>query len=116
MRTLLTLPTPSLISIKGTKLRGRSLLFQFLRGPLFPRSHRPVGVIQEERVRDNHQVGVPLYSLSDGCIDRLLGGIPGLFEFGKAELISSKPFGCKGNHHHPSDEERAACDKQLFVY
>jgi len=39
-----------------------------------------------------------------------------LFSFDKAKLISSKPFGCKGNHHHPSDEERAACDKRLFVY
>jgi len=39
-----------------------------------------------------------------------------LFGFNKAELISSKPFGHKGNHHHPSDEERAARDKQLFVY
>jgi len=39
-----------------------------------------------------------------------------LFGFDKAELISSKPFGHKGNHHHPSDEERAARDKRLFVY
>ena len=39
-----------------------------------------------------------------------------MFGFNKAELISSKPFGCKGNHHHPSDEERAARDKRLFVY
>ena len=37
--------------------------------------------------------------------DRLLGGIPGLFGFDNAELISSKPFGRKGNHHHPTDEE-----------
>jgi len=39
-----------------------------------------------------------------------------LFGFDKAELISSKPFGHKGNHHHPLDEERAARDKWLFVY
>jgi len=41
----------------------------------------------------------------DGSTDRLLGSIPGLFSFGKAGLVSSKPFGSKGNHHHPSDEE-----------
>ena len=39
-----------------------------------------------------------------------------MFGFDKAELISSKPFGRKGNHHHPSDEEQAARDKRLFVY
>jgi len=33
-----------------------------------------------------------------------------------AELISSKPFYRKGNHHHPTDEEREAWDKCLFVY
>jgi len=52
----------------------------------------------------------------DGCTDRLPGGISGLFSFDKAKLVSSKPFGHKGNHHHPSDEERAARDKRLFVY
>ena len=52
----------------------------------------------------------------DGSTDQPSGGIPGLFGFDKAELISSKPFGRKGNHHHPSDEERAARDKRLFVY
>ena len=30
------------------------------------------------------------------------------------ELISSK--GRKGNHHHPTDEEREARDKRLFVH
>ena len=32
------------------------------------------------------------------------------------ELISSKPLYWKGNHHHPTDEEREAQDKRLFVY
>jgi len=39
-----------------------------------------------------------------------------LFSFGQAELVLSKPFGRKGNHHHPSAEEREARDKWLFVY
>jgi len=39
-----------------------------------------------------------------------------LFGFDKAKLISSKPFGRKGNHHHPSDEEQAARDERLFVH
>ena len=39
-----------------------------------------------------------------------------MFGFDQAELVSSKPFGCKGNHHHPLAEERADRDKQLFVY
>jgi len=33
-----------------------------------------------------------------------------------AELVSSKPFYRKGNHHHPTDEEQEARDKRLFVY
>ena len=32
------------------------------------------------------------------------------------ELISSKPLPRRGNHHHPTDEEREARDKRLFVY
>ena len=32
------------------------------------------------------------------------------------QLVSSKPVYQKGNHHHPTDEEREACDKWLFVY
>jgi len=52
----------------------------------------------------------------DGCTDRLPGKIPGLFAFNNAELISSKPLHRKGNHHHPTDEEQEAWDKQLFVY
>ena len=51
-----------------------------------------------------------------GCTDRLPGKIPGFFDFDNAELISSKPLHRKGNHHHPSDEEREARDKHLFVY
>ena len=39
-----------------------------------------------------------------------------MFGFDRAELVSSKPFGCKGNHHHPSAEEQEAWDKRLFVY
>jgi len=49
----------------------------------------------------------------DGCTDRLLGGIPGLFGFDNAQL---KPFGRKGNHHHPTDKEHEAQDNRLFVY
>jgi len=52
----------------------------------------------------------------DGCTDQLLGGILGLFGFDNAQLISSKPFGRKGNHHHLTDEERQARDNRLFVY
>jgi len=62
------------------------------------------------------QVGVLLYSLLVGCTDRLPGRIPGLFGFDNAELISSKPFGRKGNHHHPTDKERQARDDWLFIY
>jgi len=40
----------------------------------------------------------------------------GFLGFRNAELISSKPFSRKGNHHHPSDEAREAWDKRLFVY
>ena len=58
-------------------------------------------------------VGVPLYSLLMGCTDRLLIGFLSLRD---VELISSKPFHWKGNHHHPTDEGREARDKRLFVY
>ena len=51
-----------------------------------------------------------------GCTDWTLGGIPGFFNFDKAELVSSKPLHQKGNHHHPSDEEHDAWDKRSFVY
>ena len=30
------------------------------------------------------------------------------------ELVSSKPW--KGRHHYPTDEEREAWDKQLYIY
>ena len=63
MRTSSTSPTLSSTLSRGTKLRGRSPLFQFLQRLYFWRYRRPVGVIQEGRVRDNCQVGVPLYSL-----------------------------------------------------
>jgi len=63
-----------------------------------------------------HQVGVPLYSRLLGCTDWLPGKILGLFVFNNVELILSKPFSRKGNHHHPTDEEREARDKRLFVY
>ena len=39
-----------------------------------------------------------------------------MFSFNQAELVSSKPFGRKGNHHHFLAEEREARDKRLFVY
>ena len=116
MRTSSTSPIPSSTLNRGTKLWGRSLPFPFLQRPYFRRSHWPVGVIQEERVRVSHQVGIPLYSLLMGCTDRLPGKIPGLFAFDNAELILSKPLHRKGNHHHPTDEEREARDKRLFVY
>ena len=32
------------------------------------------------------------------------------------ELVSSRPLPQKGNHHHPTDEEREAQDRWLFVY
>jgi len=63
-----------------------------------------------------HQVGVPLYSLLMGCTDWLPGKIPGFLSFDNTELISSKPLRQKGNYHHPSEEEREARDKGLFVY
>ena len=62
------------------------------------------------------QVGVPLYSLLMGCTDWHPGRISGLFSSNNAELVSSKSFGCKGNHHYPTDEERQAQDERLFVY
>jgi len=40
----------------------------------------------------------------------------GFLSLRDAELISPKPFYRKGNHHHPTDEEREARDKRLFVY
>ena len=33
-----------------------------------------------------------------------------------AQLVSSKPLYQKGNHHHPTDKEREARDKCLFIY
>jgi len=51
-----------------------------------------------------------------GCTDWTLGGIPGFSIFGSMELVSTKPFYWKGKHHHPSDEEREARGKRLFVY
>jgi len=36
--------------------------------------------------------------------------------FGTVEPSSSKSFGRKGNHHHPTDEECQAQDDQLFIY
>jgi len=45
-----------------------------------------------------------------GCVDKLFIGNIVL-----KELISSKSLR-RGNHHHPTNEEREAQDKHLFVY
>jgi len=65
----------------------------------------------EGRVRGTHQVESIFPPFLIGCVDWFFTGAIIL-----KELVSSKPFPQKGNHHHPTDEEREAQDKQLFVY
>ena len=39
-----------------------------------------------------------------------------MFTFNWMELGSSKPVHWRGNHYHPTDEERKVRDQKLFVY